>query len=104
LFPELRTELKRHFSLDGTEGNEFVIQGLQGTSWNLHGSFQKIARKAGLGTIDRPFDTLRTSRSNEIRKRWGETKESLWIGHTQDVAKKHYYDLDDEEFAEAAGV
>ena len=102
LFAELRTELKRHFSIDGTESNEFVIQGLQGTDWMLYAPFQKIARNAGLGEIKRPFDNMRTSRSNEIRRRWGETKESLWIGHTKEISKKHYLDLDDKEFAEAA--
>ena len=102
LFAELRKELKRHFSIDGTESNEFVIQGLQGTDWMLYMPFQKIASNAGLGDIKRPFDNMRTSRSNEIRRRWGETKESLWIGHTKEISKKHYLDLDDEEFAEAA--
>jgi len=102
LFAELREELDRHFSIDGTESNEFVIQGLQGTDWTLYEPFQKIARQAGLGTIKCPFDNMRTSRSDEIRRRWGETKESLWIGHTKEISKKHYLDLDDEEFAEAA--
>ena len=45
---------------------------------------------------------MRMSRSNEVRRRWGEVKESLWIGHTSEVMKKHYLDLSDEEFAEAA--
>jgi hypothetical protein len=29
-------------------------------------------------------------------------KESLWIGHSEEVSKKHYLVLDDEEYAEAA--
>jgi len=35
LFSELRTELERHFSLDETKENEFVIERYQKTSWNF---------------------------------------------------------------------
>jgi len=101
LFAELRAELDKQFSQCGT--SELVIQRFQGTQRHLSG-LSKIIRDAGLDTIVRPFDNMRMSRSNEVRKRWGETKESLWIGHTKEVAKKHYFDLDDDEFAEAAGA
>jgi integrase len=104
LFPELLVELRSHFESDDSEGNEFVIQSFQGTSWQVFTPFQKIACNAGLGTIDRPFDSLRTARSNEVRIRWGEVKESLWIGHSERTMKKHYLRFSDEEFAEAAGV
>ena len=102
LFPELRAELERHFSLDETEGNEFVIERYQNTAWNLHCQFQAIAKRAELGTIIRPFDNMRMSRSNEVRAKWGELKESLWIGHSEKVMKDHYALVSDEEFAEAA--
>ena len=104
LFLELRTELERHFSLDETKGNEFVIELYQNTSWQLHTQFQTIARRAGLGKILRPFDNMRMTRSNEVRKRWGQVLESLWIGHSERVMKDHYALVSDEEFAEAAGT
>ena len=97
LFPELRSELEKHFSQD-----EFVIQGLQGTSWNLHDVFQKIADRAGLGVVVRPFDNMRTSRSNEVLRRWGSQKESRWIGHSVETMEKHYFELEDDDFLEAA--
>ena len=103
LFPELREELDRHFLLDETVGNEFVIQGLQGTSFHLNAPFQKIAKNAGLGTIGSPFDNMRMSRSNEVLARWGEVKESLWIGHSMQVMKKHYHRFSDDDFSDAAG-
>ena len=104
LFPELRTELNRHDSLDETEGNEFVIEQYQGTSWRLGAVFQRIAHRAGLGTIKRPYDNMRMSRSNEVLARWGEIKESLWIGHSTKVMKEHYLYLSDSDFMEAAEV
>ena len=102
LFPELRTELERHFSLVETKTNEFVLEHFQNKSWDLYRPFQRIANRAGLGTIVRPFDNMRMSRSNEVLTRWGQAKESLWIGHSAKVMKDHYLRLSDSDFAEAA--
>ena len=105
LFPELREELDRHFLADTSIGNTFVIQDLQGTEWNLGIPFQKIAHNAGLGTIVRPFDNMRMSRSNEVWESFGPAKENLWIGHSEATRRKHYKgELSDEAFAEAAGT
>jgi integrase len=91
LFPELRKELERHFTLDEVKDNEFVIQGLQNsTRWNLHHPIKVIAKRAGLGTIMRPFDNMRMTRSNEVDREFGSVKESLWIGHSERVKKEHY--------------
>jgi len=103
LFPELRAELERHFSLVETKGNEFVIEYYQGISWNLYEPFQAIAKRAGLDTIIRPFDNMRMTRSNEVDRKFGSKKESLWIGHSAKVMIKHYLVLDDEDYSEAAG-
>jgi integrase len=104
LFPNLRSELERHFSLDEANDNEFVIERIRGTSWNLTTTFQTIAKRAGLGKIVRPFDNMRMSRSNEVDREFGSIKESLWIGHSERVKKEHYYRLEDSDFAEAAGA
>ncbi|MDR0328932.1 MAG: tyrosine-type recombinase/integrase [Planctomycetaceae bacterium] len=104
LFPELRVVLDQHFfSLDETEENEFVIEQYHRSSWNLGTPFQQIAHRAGLGTIKRPFDNMRMSRSNEVLNRWGQAKESLWIGHSAKVMQDHYLRLSDADFLEAAG-
>jgi integrase len=104
LFPELRKVLEQHFSLDGTKDNKFVIEHIRhsNTSWNLHAPFQAIASRAGLDKIVRPFDNMRMTRSNEVDRKFGSKKESLWIGHSEQVMKKHYLVLDDDDYAEAA--
>ena len=104
LFPELRKELERHFALDETKGNEFVIQGLQNSSWNLYSPIQAIAKRAGFDNLVRAFDNMRMSRSNEVADRWGAKLESLWIGHSEQVMRKHYAAATDEDFTEAAGA
>jgi len=100
LFPELLAELKKQFLID----SEFVIQSFQGTKWNLTSPFQKISRRAGLGTIVRPFDNMRMSRSNEVFRLFGSQKENAWIGHTERVMSDHYFKLMDDDFTEAAQV
>ena len=103
LFPELRVELERHFSLVETKESEFVVEHYQNTAWNMHDTFQTIVRRAGMETIVRPFDNMRMSRSNEVCERFGTAKENLWIGHSEAVRRKHYKgELSDEAFAEAA--
>ena len=57
-----------------------------------------IAKRAGLGRIIRPFDSMRMSRSNEVDREFGSIKESLWIGHSERVKKEHYYRLEDSDF------
>ena len=104
LFPELRAELEKHFSSDATKENEFVVEHYQKTSWNLTSPFQTIARRSGLGTIIRPFDNMRMSRSNEVERKFGSKRESLWLGHSDKVMVKHYFVLEDADYAEAAGA
>ena len=98
LFPELRTELERLFS---DSESEFVVNGFRKTSWNLGIVFSKISERAGLETIARPFDNMRMSRSKEVFDRWGQAKESLWIGHSAKVRQNHYFCLSDDDFADA---
>ena len=103
LFPELRAELDRlFFSLDDTDENEFVVKQYRRVS--LTNQFQKIAVLAGLGTIKCPFRNMRRNRSNEVRRQFGELKERLWIGHSEQVMEKHYAVLSDDEYSEAAEV
>ena len=101
LFSVLRLELEKHFS-SREVNSDFVIAGYQGTCWNLHGTFRKIADVAGLGRIVRPFDNMRMSRSNEVLKRFGAAKESLWMGHSLRVMQEHYLMITDEDFLEAS--
>jgi integrase len=90
LFPELREELEKHFSQVKAKESELVISRVRITNKNLHSPFQTISRRAGLGTIVRPFDNMRMTRSNEVERRFGSKKESLWIGHSERVMSPVY--------------
>ena len=104
LFKELWTELEQYLSLEDTEDNEFVVQrSLVKERRSFPKRFQRIANKAGLGIIVRPFDNMRMSRCNEVLRKYGPLKESLWMGHSFRTLKDHYLHLTDEDYMEAAG-
>jgi integrase len=103
LFHTLQRELQRLFE-QVNPNDDFVIQSFQGKErWALTRPFAKISQTAGLGKIAQPFLNLRRSRSNEVMRMFGETKESLWIGHSKKVMKDHYFCATDEDYAQAAG-
>ena len=70
---------------------------------NLVQPFNTIARRAGIGDVIRPFDNMRASRATEIERDYGAKAESVWLGHSQKVAKKFYLmvtaDIYDAAFA-----
>lgn len=104
IFPELRKELEAlYFNLAGTpEIVEHVINRYRDPKQNLGTTFSKIALKAGLGVISRPFDNMRMTRSNEVYNRFGAFKESQWIGHSSRVRTDHYLMITDADYQEAS--
>ena len=77
LFNELRVELEAL-----QRDTEFVINRYRDPKQNLGTTLAKIVKRAGLPKIKRPFDNMRTSRSNEIYREFGAHCESEWIGHS----------------------
>ena len=104
LFSEVSAELDKLRSVPGNEDQEYVINRyVNRERSNLGTQFARIAKKAGIGTIPRPFDNMRASRSTEIYAEFGAKKESLWIGHSVKVAFENYLMVTDDDFAVAAG-
>ena len=44
---------------------------------------------------------MRKTRSNEVKRRFGEDLESKWIGHSYQVRSEHYDEELDSDFQEA---
>ena len=102
LFPELKVELDCLFFRQMSKGQEFVINRYRDPLQNLGTTFEKIAKKAGIGPIKKPFTNMRASRSTEVYDKWGPHKESKWIGHSTKVAHQHYLQIRDEDYKMAA--
>lgn len=103
LFPELRDELEKLFLSDESEGTYFVINRYpKRAKTNLGTQFDRIGKRAGLEKFPRPFDNMRASRSTEIDEQFGAYRESLWIGHSIKIARKHYIQIRERDYAKAA--
>ncbi len=102
IFPELKAELETLFFDPDSEGREHVINRYRDPKQNPGTTFAKIAKRAGLPPIPRPFDNMRMTRSNEVYNRWGAFKESQWIGHSGRVRADHYLMIQDADYQEAA--
>ena len=101
LFPLLLTELDRLRLGNGDE--EYVINRFRDRQKvSLGKPFTDIAVKAGIGRIVRPFDNMRASRSTEVHRDYGEKAESVWLGHSEKIAKECYLNVTDEDFDAAA--
>jgi integrase len=103
LFPVLRTELDKLRSIPGNKEEEYVINRYaRNGRVSLVVPLNKIAVKAGIGKIVRPFDNMRASRSTEVHREYGTMAESVLLGHSKDIAKECYL-ITEDDYAMAAG-
>lgn len=100
LFPELLPYLLEVFSQP--DAGEYVITRYRHTNANLRTQLERIIRKAGLKPWPKPFQNLRSTRETELAETWPEHVVCAWIGNTVAVARKHYLQVTDEHFEQAA--
>jgi len=104
LFPILETELNKLRSIPGNEGQEYVINRYSRNGCAvLVAPLDKIAVKSGIGKIVRPFDNMRASRSTEIHREYGAFAESIWLGHSKEMATACYLMVTEDDYTKAAG-
>ena len=110
LFAELRPILAEAFDL-APEGAVYVVdERMQASSqgkagWrnrNLRTTFTKIVGRAGLVAWPRLFHNLRSSRQTELAERFPSHVACDWLGNSEDIARKHYFQTTDDHFARAA--
>ena len=110
LFPELRSILQEAFEA-APEGAVYVVDekhrkaAMGNAGWrncNLRTTFTKIVKRAGLTTWPRLFHNLRSSRQTELAERFPSHVVCDWLGNSEDIARKHYYQTTDAHFADAA--
>lgn len=105
LFPELRPILEECFELAVYVVDERMRASAQGKAgWrncNLRTTFKKIVQRAGLAIWPRIFHNLRSSRQTELAERFPSHVVCSWLGNSEDIARKHYYQTTDAHFAEA---
>ncbi|MGA2068568.1 MAG: tyrosine-type recombinase/integrase [Thermoguttaceae bacterium] len=106
LFPELRPHLEAlYFAfLETGELPEHVITRYRDSNVNLRTKLLRIIERAGLEPWPKLFQNLRATRATElVSQGWPEYKVCAWLGHTEAVAKKHYWQVTDDDYQRAAG-
>jgi len=110
LFPELRPILEEAFEA-APVGAIYVVDekhrkaSMGKAGWrncNLRTTFEKIIRRAGLAPWPRLFHNLRSSRETELCERFPMHVVTAWLGHTEEIARKHYCQVTDEHFRQAS--
>ena len=114
LFQELVGPLLDVQEQSGGSGTEFVIEQLRPKSMrngagnfenaSLSTRFKKIITKAGLTPWPKPWVNLRASRDTELREQFPSHVVDEWIGHCEDIAKRHYLMVTDDHFAKAVST
>ena len=101
LWEPIRRELEALFFEEDADGKDDRVFRKRDSSSNLRTRFEKIQIRAGLVPIDKFFTNCRASRSSEVEEKYGSIKESLWIGHSEAVAKRHYRRIPDADYKTA---
>ena len=104
LFPELRTYLAEVFD-QAEPGTEYVITRYRPSDKshiNLGPQLKRIIRRAGLTPWPKVWHNLRATRETELAESWPEHVVFTWIGNSRLVARKHYLQVTDEHFEQAA--
>jgi len=102
LFPEVKPFLDWAYAI-AEEGAEYVINRAKRTSSNLRTQMTRIIKRAGLKPWPRLFHNLRASCETELVEKYPLHVVSAWLGHSAIIANKHYLQIRDEHFRQAAG-
>ena len=101
LFPELRPYLEEVWE-QAEPGTEYVITRYRDTNVNLRTQLLRIMQRAGVKPWPKLFQNLRSSRETELAQQFPIHVVCAWIGNSQSVAAKHYLQVTDEHFEQAA--
>ncbi len=101
IFPELKPYLAEAFE-QAEPGTEHVITRYRDQNSNLRTQLLRIISKAGIEPWPKLFQNMRSTRETELAERFPIHAVCKWIGNSQAVAAKHYLQVTDEHFRQAA--
>jgi len=101
LFPELRQYLTLAREVAGFDA-EYVITRYRHPNSNLGVPFARFLRRAGVEPWPKIFQNLRSTRETELAETYPLHVVCAWMGNSQPVAAKHYLQVTDDHFAQAA--
>lgn len=102
LFAELRVYLEEVWD-QAEPGAVWVISKYRNCNSNLRTQLLRIMAKAHVEPWEKLFQNLRATRATElVSQGWPEYKVCAWLGHTEAVAKRHYWQVTDDDYQRAA--
>lgn len=100
IFPELMPLFKARFD-EASEGEEQVIPRLSKRT-NHNSTIRYAARLAGVERWPRCFHSLRSTRQTELQQKYPGYVVCSWLGNSEIIARKHYLQVTDAHFEQAA--
>lgn len=100
ILPELRAVLMRAFE-EAEPGSVFVIPHCRDTTRNLRTQAHRIIKSAGLTPWPKTFVNLRGSFATEVAASFPAYVASAWLGHSVEIAERHYTSVRPEDFKRA---
>ena len=101
MFPELRPHFESAFD-EAEPGTEYVITRYRNKNSNLRTQLLRIIAQAGLTPWAKLFQNLRSTRETELTETFPLHVVVKWLGNSQQVASKHYLQVTNEHFEQAA--
>ncbi|NLF73072.1 MAG: tyrosine-type recombinase/integrase [Candidatus Anammoximicrobium sp.] len=108
IFPELRPYLEAVFNQKESQlgrppsPSDYVISRYRRKNSNLRTELKRIIKRTGLEPWPKLFQNLRASRATELAAEYLAFVAAAWLGHSTDVAKDHYWQVTDADYARAA--
>jgi integrase len=101
IFPELRPHLEAVWD-QAEPGAEYVITRYRNTNANLRTQLLRIIDRAGVEPWPKLFHNLRATRETELAETYPLHVVCAWIGNSQAIAARHYLQVTDAHFQQAA--
>jgi len=101
LFPEVRAALMELFVQAEAGGPNRIITRYAEDTPNLSVELARIALRAGLSDLPKPFVNLRGSCETELTAKFPAHVTAAWLGHTPKIAEAHYLMVTPEHFEQA---
>jgi integrase len=102
LFPELEQFVQERYD-EAEPGDEFVLPMMQRLGRAAYGSKMTYAfQRLGLDRWPRVFHNLRSSRQTELEQLFPSYVVAYWLGNSVDIARKHYLQVLDCHYEQAA--
>ena len=101
IFPELLPHLREAFE-QAEPGAEFCITRYRDKKVNLRTRLQWIIKRAGLKAWPKLWQNLRSTRETELADEFPAHVAAAWIGNSVAVAMKHYLQVTEDHFKQAA--